>query len=65
MGKDVHIKKDARAVFSKAATVFIMYLTTTAHDMCRENKRLTVNAADVLRALEELEVCVVSGCALL
>ena len=39
----------------QAASVFILYLTTTANDICKSNKRSTITAADVLEALHEIQ----------
>lgn len=37
------------------AQVFISYVTATAADVCKERKRATLGADDVLQALEDLE----------
>jgi DNA polymerase epsilon subunit 3 len=52
---NVIIAKDAKSAFCKAASVFILYLTATANDLCKKDKRSTINEKDVLRALEEIE----------
>jgi DNA polymerase epsilon subunit 3 len=49
------IAKDAKAAFSKAASVFILYLTATANELCKRDKRATITEKDVLKALEEIE----------
>lgn len=49
------ITKEAKAAFSKAAGIFIIYLTTCANDFCKENKRSTISSSDVLAAIKELE----------
>lgn len=41
--------------FAAPRQVFIHYLTATANDVCKEAKRQTVSAEDVLTALEDLE----------
>lgn len=51
----VQITKEARAAFTRAAGVFIFYLTHCANDICKENKRQTLHASDVLSALRELD----------
>ena len=51
----VQIGKEAKTAFSKACSIFIMYVTTIANDLAKESKRSTVTAADVLHALKELE----------
>ena len=51
----VQIGKEAKTAFSKACSIFIMYVTTIANDLAKESKRSTVTATDVLNALKELE----------
>ena len=53
--ENVQITKDARNAFTRAAGVFIFYLTHCANDISREKKRSTIYASDVLNALVELE----------
>eukprot|EP01028_Stygiella_incarcerata_P007582 TRINITY_DN314_c0_g6_i1.p2 TRINITY_DN314_c0_g6~~TRINITY_DN314_c0_g6_i1.p2 ORF type:complete len:133 (+),score=46.80 TRINITY_DN314_c0_g6_i1:120-518(+) len=51
-----HVTKDARSAVSRAAQIFVSYLTTTANDIAqRSHKRATVFASDVLDALKTLE----------
>ncbi|OAY38208.1 DNA polymerase epsilon subunit 3 [Manihot esculenta] len=52
---DLNIHKDALLAFSESARIFIHYLSATANDICKESKRQTINANDVLKALEEIE----------
>lgn len=52
-GLTVH--KDARIAFSKACSIFIIYLTSCASDVSKESKRVTVTGQDVIKALKELE----------
>lgn len=40
---------------SEAAKLFIHYLAATANDACKDAKRQTVSADDVLTALDDLE----------
>ncbi|KAL5201266.1 hypothetical protein ABZP36_035620 [Zizania latifolia] len=54
-GADVIVNRDAMAAFAESARIFIHYLSATANDMCKESKRQTVNADDVLKALDEME----------
>lgn len=51
----VQVTKEAKAAFSKSAGIFILYLTTCANDFCRDKKRQTVSAHDVMQAVSELE----------
>ncbi|GMI26288.1 hypothetical protein TeGR_g6463 [Tetraparma gracilis] len=49
------VGKDASAAFSRAAGIFILYLTSAANDFAHDNKRQTISAADVLAAVKEVE----------
>lgn len=53
--KEVQVNKDALLAFSQATKVFISYVSAAAHDVCKENKRSTVTASDIIMALEDLE----------
>ncbi|XP_058088265.1 DNA polymerase II subunit B4 [Magnolia sinica] len=53
--EDISVQKDALLAFSESARIFIHYLSATANDICKESKRQTINADDVLKALEEIE----------
>ncbi|KAL3692604.1 hypothetical protein R1sor_006255 [Riccia sorocarpa] len=53
--RDFRVHKDALMAFAESAKIFIHYLSATANDICRESKRQTINAEDVLRAVEEVE----------
>jgi DNA polymerase epsilon subunit 3 len=46
--------QDAVLACSEAGKLFIHYLTATANDTCREARRQTISADDVLTALEDL-----------
>ncbi|KAJ4724823.1 Nuclear transcription factor Y subunit B-3 [Melia azedarach] len=52
---DISVHKDALLAFSESARIFIHYLSATANDICKEAKRQTINAEDVLKALEEID----------
>nr|TKW31943.1 hypothetical protein SEVIR_2G139000v2 [Setaria viridis] len=54
-GAEVIVNKDAMAAFAESARIFIHYLSATANDMCKESKRQTINADDVLNALDEMD----------
>ncbi|XP_062198578.1 DNA polymerase II subunit B4-like [Phragmites australis] len=54
-GAEVIVNRDAMAAFADSARIFIHYLSATANDMCKESKRQTINADDVLKALDEME----------
>jgi DNA polymerase epsilon subunit 3 len=49
---NVQITKEARAAFTRAAGIFIFYLTHCAHDLSKENKRSTIQTGDVIAALK-------------
>ncbi|CAM6121661.1 unnamed protein product [Calypogeia fissa] len=53
--RDLPIHRDALTAFSDSAKIFIHYISATANDICRESKRQTLSADDVLRAVEEIE----------
>ena len=46
--------KDAKSAFSKAAGIFVLYITACANDMAKGHKRQTINAQDITNALNEL-----------
>lgn len=50
-----NIQKDALTAASECAKIFIHYLTATANDTCRDAKRSTVSAEDVLAAIVEID----------
>lgn len=53
--RDYQINKDALLAFSESGKLFIHYLTATANDICKEAKRQTISAEDVMRALTDME----------
>lgn len=53
--ENCQITKESKAAFSKAAGIFILYLTSCSNDFCQENKRSTISSADVIAALKELD----------
>jgi DNA polymerase epsilon subunit 3 len=53
--ENVQITKDARAAFTRAAGIFIFYLTHCANDFSKESKRSTIQTQDVINALKELD----------
>ena len=48
------LTKEARAAFTRAAGVFIFYLTHCAADFSKEGKRQTIYASDIKNALRFL-----------
>ena len=53
--ENVQVTKDAKAAFTRAAGIFIFYLTHCANDFSRESKRSTIYTQDVVNALKELD----------
>ncbi|CAB0020153.1 unnamed protein product [Nesidiocoris tenuis] len=50
-----NVSKEARTALARAASVFILYITSTANDIATKSSRKTINTNDVLKALEETE----------
>ena len=53
--REVSVQKEALSAFAESARIFIHFLTATANEVCHESKRLTINAEDVLKAIEDAE----------
>ncbi|XP_010927748.1 DNA polymerase II subunit B4 [Elaeis guineensis] len=53
--EELKVHKDALLAFAESARIFIHYLSATANDICKESNRQTINAEDVIRAIEEIE----------
>ncbi|XP_048875439.1 DNA polymerase epsilon subunit 3 [Brienomyrus brachyistius] len=51
----VNVSKEARRAISQAASVFVLYATSCANNFAMKAKRKTLNAADVMAAMEEME----------
>ncbi|KAI7855193.1 histone-fold-containing protein [Circinella umbellata] len=49
------LQKEAKLAVSKAATVFINYLSTVANDTAKSANHKTISAPDVFKAMEVLE----------
>ena len=52
---NIQLTRDARAAFTRAAGVFIFYLTHCANEFSKEGKRQTIYASDIKKALVELD----------
>lgn len=52
---NVQLHKDATLALAESAKVLIAFFTATANDICKEKKRQTISADDVLQALEEVD----------
>lgn len=55
VGESVQVGKEAKATFTRAAGIFILYVTACANDFSREGKRATITANDIYLALRELD----------
>ncbi|XP_064616234.1 DNA polymerase epsilon subunit 3-like [Liolophura sinensis] len=51
----VNVSKEARLAISKAASVFVLYATSCSNNFAMKAKRKTINAQDVLAAMEDME----------
>lgn len=51
----VSISKEARSALTRAASVFILYLTTSASSAAKDKKVKTMTANHIFEALEEIE----------
>lgn len=51
----VNVSKEARKAISQAASVFVLYATSCANNFAMKAKRKTLNAGDVMAAMEEME----------
>jgi DNA polymerase epsilon subunit 3 len=52
---NVQLHKDATLALAESAKVLINFITAASNDICKEKKRQTIGADDVLQALEDLE----------
>lgn len=53
--RSFQINKDALLAFGEAAKLFIHHLTAAANDNCKDAKRQTISADDVMTALGDLD----------
>uniref|UniRef100_A0A9J7ZV01 DNA polymerase epsilon subunit 3 n=1 Tax=Cyprinus carpio carpio TaxID=630221 RepID=A0A9J7ZV01_CYPCA len=51
----VNVSKEARKAISQAASIFVLYATSCANNFAMKAKRKTLNAGDVMSAMEEME----------
>ena len=52
---NMSMTKDARAAFTRAAGIFIFYITHCANDFCKDAKRQTIQGQDIKNAIRELD----------
>ncbi|KAF0289162.1 DNA polymerase epsilon subunit 3 [Amphibalanus amphitrite] len=50
-----NVSKEARQAVCRAASVFVLYLTSQSNALAQQSKRKTVNGADVIAALTDME----------
>uniref|UniRef100_A0A7S0DPR1 Transcription factor CBF/NF-Y/archaeal histone domain-containing protein n=1 Tax=Amorphochlora amoebiformis TaxID=1561963 RepID=A0A7S0DPR1_9EUKA len=53
---NTQVAKDVKGLFSKAAGIFILYLSTHANEICQKRQKNTISAQDVLAAVKEIEM---------
>jgi len=51
----VSVSREAKQAFSKSAGIFILYLTAASNEFCKDSKRQTLSAKDILEALRSLD----------
>ncbi|CAG5059924.1 unnamed protein product [Parnassius apollo] len=51
----VAISKEARTGLAKAASVFVLYVTSAATNIVKNNKRKALTGQDVLEAMKDIE----------
>lgn len=51
----VAISKEARTGLAKAASVFVLYVTSAATNIVKNNKKKTLTGQDVLEAMKDIE----------
>lgn len=50
-----NVAKEARAAIARAASVFVIFLTSTSTALARKQNHKTITAANILDALKQLE----------
>lgn len=51
----VNIAKEARTAIGRAASVFVLFITSTANKVAVKNNKKTISAQDVLQAIVDTE----------
>ena len=52
----VAVAKEARSAIARAASVFVLFTTSSANNLAQKHKKKTVSAQDVFSALKEMEL---------
>ncbi|KAK7870965.1 hypothetical protein R5R35_012176 [Gryllus longicercus] len=53
--ENVSIGKEARTALAKAASVFVLYITSASNALATKNNRKTINGLDVIEAMHETD----------
>ncbi|KAJ1525283.1 hypothetical protein ONE63_010106 [Megalurothrips usitatus] len=51
----VNVSKEARLALAKAASIFVLFLTSASNNVASQNNRKTISAQDVLQALQDTD----------
>lgn len=51
----VNVSKEARLALAKAASIFVLFLTSASNNVANKNMRKTISAQDVLQALQDTD----------
>lgn len=51
----VNLSKEARVALARSASVFVLYLTSSANMLASKDKRSTIRGQDVMKALDETD----------
>lgn len=51
----VNVSKEARLALAKAASIFVLFLTSASNNVATKNNRKTISAPDVLQALQDTD----------
>ena len=51
----VAVAKEARSAIARAASVFVLFATSSANNLAQKHKKKTVSAQDTFLALKEME----------
>lgn len=51
----IAVGKEARAAVAKAASIFILYVTSSANMVAKKNNRKTITGPDVIQAMENID----------
>lgn len=51
----VNIAKEARTAIGRAASVFVLFITSSANNVAIKNNKKTISAQDVLQAIVDTE----------